>query len=183
MQLEPPEGVQVASARVPPGAAAAVAARAGQPPDLTTRAFPLGGAVDYAYEAGSIELTSGYFATESTHATFDGHTGSSVDTRIPFQVTSTDWQESFRLMTSVMTAAGSDTDPFEVDGVGTFVGVWLGDLAAPRIEARFTGEGLRAWNVVWGAGGGDLVVDVDNSYLYMTNGVFRHDEAELYIDG
>ncbi len=183
IQLEPPEGVQLAPARVPPGAAAAVAGRAGQPPDLTTRAFPLGGSVDYAYEAGSIELTSGYFATESTHATFDGHTGAGSDTRIPFQVASTDWQESFRLMTSVMTAAGADTDPFEVDGVGTFVGVWLGDLAAPRIEARFTGEGLRAWNVVWGTGGGDLVVDVHNSYLYMTNGVFRHDEAELYIDG
>jgi len=183
IQLQPPAGVRLATAEVPPAAAAAVRARAGQPPDLTTRAFPLGGAVEYTAEDGVFDLISGHFATPSTHATFDGRTGSGSDTRIGFRVTSTNWQESFRLMTSVMTAAGSQTEPFEVDGVGTFDGVWLGDLTAPRIEARFAGDGLRAWNVEWGTGGGDLVVDVHNAYLDLTNGVFRHDEAELHVAG
>ena len=183
IQLDPPEGVRLATATVPPGTVAAVAGRAGQPPDLTTSAFPFGGAVDYTIEGGAFEFTSGHFATSATHATFDGHTGSGTATRIPFHVTSTDWQESFRLMTSVMSAAGSPTEPFEVDGVGTFDGVWLGDLAVPRIEATFTGEGLRAWNVEWGTGSGDLVVDVHNSYLDLRSGVFRHGEAELHVDG
>ena len=57
----------------------------------------------------------------------------------------------------------------------------LGDLAAPRIEATFAGEELRAWNVAWGDGTGRIVVE--NSYLDLTNGVFRRDEAELQIDG
>ena len=182
-QLQPPAGVRLATAEVPSDVVAAVRTRATRPPDLTTRAFPLGGAVEYTLEGGVIELTSGYFATSSTHATFDGRIGSGLDTRIPFRVTSTDWQESFRLMTSVMTAAGSQTEPFEVDGAGTFEGVWLGDLIAPRIEARFAGEGLRAWNVEWGTGGGDLIVEVHNASLDITNGVFRHDGAELHVTG
>ena len=57
-------------------------------------------------------------------------------------------------MSAVMTAVGSPTNPFTVDGSGTFDGVMLGDLAAPRIEATFVGEELRAWNVAWGRGTG-----------------------------
>ena len=181
IQLEPPEGVRLASAEVPPGAAVAVAARAQRPPDLTIRAFPFGGGVGYTVEDGWIELTSGRIATPSTHVTFDGRTRSGSESRIPFRVASSNWQESDRLMSAVMTAVGSPTDAFAIDGAGTFDGVMLGDLAAPRVEATFVGAELRAWNVVWGDGTGQIVVE--NSYLDLTNGLFRRDEAELQVDG
>jgi hypothetical protein len=181
IQLEPPDGVRVASADPPPGAAAAVAARAHQSPDLTTRAFVFGGGVDYTIEDGWIELMGGHIATPSTHVTFTGRTRFGDESRIPFQVASSNWQESDRMMAAVMTAVGAQTDPFAVDGVGTFEGVMLGKLTAPRIEATFTGEALRAWDVEWGAGGGELVVE--NSYLDIRGGRFRNGDAELSVDG
>ena len=181
IRLEPPEGVRLASAELPPGAAVAVAARAARPPDLTTRAFLFGGGLEYTIEDGWIELTSGRIATPSTHVTFDGRTRFGDESRIPFQVVSTNWQESDRLMSAVMTAVGSPTSPLTIDGAGTFDGVMVGELAAPRIEATFVGEELRAWNVVWGNGTGRIVVE--NSYLDLTNGVFRRNEAELQVDG
>ena len=181
IQLEPAEGVRPATARVSPGAAAAVRARATQPPDLSTREFAFDGAVDYSIEDGWFDMTAGSIATPSTHVTFEGRTRSGSESRISFRVASANWQESDRLMSAVMTAVGSPTNPIAVDGAGMFDGVMLGDLAAPRIEATFAGEGLRAWNVEWGAGSGELVVE--NSYLDLTNGLFRHDEAEIEVDG
>ena len=188
IQFEPPEGVPLATAEVPPGAAAAVAARAGRTPDLTTHVFPFGGGVGYTIDDGWIDLTAGRIVTSSTHVTFDGRTRFGTEStefgtesRIPFRVASTDWQESDRLMSAVMTALGPPTEPFTVDGAGTFTGVMTGDLGAPRVEARFVGEELRAWNVAWGRGAGQIVVE--DSYLELTDGVFRRDEAELQIDG
>ncbi|MDE0830905.1 MAG: translocation/assembly module TamB domain-containing protein, partial [Vicinamibacterales bacterium] len=181
MQVHPPEGVTLATAELPPGAAQRVASRAGQQPDLTTTEFQVGGALDYVFEGDAIELTSGYIATPSTHVTFDGRTGRDTQTRIPFRATSSDWQEGYRLMTAVMTAVGSPTEPFEVDGAGTFEGVMLGDLARPRVEATFAGEALHAWNVEWGVGGGGVVVE--NGYLEVRNGLFRNDGAEFGADG
>jgi hypothetical protein len=181
IQLHPLEGVTLATAVLAPGAAQRVASRSGQPPDLTTTEFQVGGALDYVFEGDAIELTSGYIATPSTHVTFDGRTGGDAPTRIPFRATSSDWQEGYRLMTAVMTAVGSPTEPFEVDGAGTFEGVMLGDLARPRVEATFAGEALHAWNVDWGVGGGGIVVD--NGYLEVRNGLFRNDGAEFGADG
>ncbi|TDI23172.1 MAG: translocation/assembly module TamB [Acidobacteria bacterium] len=181
IQLEPPEGIRLATAEPAPGVRAAVAARAGRPPDLTSREFLLGGAVDYTLEDGWLELTSGRIATPSTHVTFEGRIRSGAETRIPFQVTSRNWQESDRLLAAVMTAVGTPTDAFPVDGYGTLDGVMLGDVASPRVEATFAGEDVRAWNVEWGAGQGEFVVE--NSYLEVTHGLFRREDAELHVDG
>lgn len=181
IQVNPLEGVTLATAELSPGASQRVASRAGQRPDLTTTEFQVGGALDYVLEGDGIELTSGHIATPSTHVTFDGRTGGGTQTRIPFRATSSDWQEGYRLMTAVMTAVGSPTEPFEVDGAGIFEGVMLGDLARPRVEATFAGEALRAWNVDWGVGGGGIVVD--NGYLELRNGLFRNDGAEFGADG
>ncbi len=177
IQLQPLEGVRLATAQLPSGAAEGVASRGDRPPDLTTTEFQVGGALEYAFEGDAIELTSGYIATPSTHVTFDGRTGGGAQTEIPFRATSTDWQEGYQFMAAVMTAAGSPAEPFEVDGAGTFEGVMLGDLTRPRVEATFTGEALRAWNVEWGVGSGEIVVD--NGYLEVRNGLFRNDGAEF----
>jgi hypothetical protein len=182
IQLDPPDDERLATAGVPSGiVAAAVAARAARQPDLTTRDFVFGGAVDYTLEDGWLELTAGRLATPSTHITFDGRTRSGAETLLPFRVASTNWQESDRLMAAVMTAVGTPTDAFAVDGYGTLDGVMLGDFAAPRIEATFAGEDVRAWNVEWGTGRGEFVVE--NAYLDVSGGMFRNGDSDLRVDG
>ena len=181
LALAPPEGVRLATAATPPEALAAVAARAAGPPDLATREFAFGGTVDYTVEDGWIDLAAGRIATPSTHVTFAGRTRFGAETRIPFQVTSANWQESDRLMVAVMTAVGSPSGAIAVDGLGTLDGVMLGEFAAPRIEATFAGQAIRAWNVGWGTGQGEFVVE--DGYLDVVAGRFAHDDAELEVDG
>ena len=181
MRLYPPTGVRLAGPAPDPGAGAAAADRRGQPPDLTTRTFALGGQVAYRATGEVLDLDAGRLATPSTHVAFGGRTAWGADTRIPFRVASSNWQESDRLMAAVMTAAGTPTRPFAVDGYGTLDGVFLGDLASPRIEAVFAGEDVRAWNVEWGAGRGEFLVE--NSYLDVIGGSFRRGDSALLIDG
>ena len=179
--LVPPADIQVATNEIPPETDVLVAGRAGQPADLTTRTFPFGGGVEYSIGDGWTELTNGRLATASTHVVFEGRTRAGAESRIPFKVVSRNWQESDRLMSSVMTAVGAVTNPFAVDGYGTLDGVMLGDVMAPRIEATFNGEAIRAWRVDWGAGRGEFFVE--NGYLDVRGGHFRRDEAELQVDG
>lgn len=181
VRLSPPAGVRLAGPEPDPGAAAAVAGRRGRPPDLTTRTFPFGGRVEYRATGAGLELSEGYLATPATHIGFGGGTAWGADTRITFDVASADWQESDRLMAAVMTAVGTPTDPFAVDGYGTLDGVLLGDLGSPRVEATFAGEDVRAWNVEWGTGRGEFVVE--NSYLDVIGGDFRRGDSAMEIDG
>ena len=181
LRLSPPAGVRLAGPDPDPGAAAAVAARREQPPDLTTRTFPFGGQVEYRATGAGLELGEGYLATPTTHIAFGGRTAWGADTRIAFDVSSANWQESDRLMAAVMTAVGTPTSPFTVDGYGTLDGVLLGDLASPRVEAIFAGEDVRAWNVEWGTGRGEFVVE--NSYLDVIGGDFRRGGSAMGIDG
>ena len=181
ISLTPPEGMRVAGPELPASAGVAVEARAGREPDLLTFAFPFGGGVDYRMQDGWIELANGQLATPSTHITFDGRSRFGTETEIPFSVVSTDWQESDRLLAATMTAFGAPTGTFAIDGAGRFDGVMLGDVSDPRVEARFDGEGLRAWNVEWGHGAGELVVE--NGYLDLSDGVFRRGAAQLSVDG
>ena len=181
VRLNPPAGVQLAGADPGPAAPGAVAARREQPPDLTTRTFQFGGQVEYRATNAELALERGHLATPSTRIAFQGRTAWGADTRIPFEVASSNWQESDRLMAAVMTAAGAPTDPFAVDGYGTLDGILLGDLALPRIEAAFAGGGVRAWNVEWGAGRGEFLVE--NAYLDVIRGEFRRGDGVLRVDG
>ncbi len=181
VRLVPPAGVRLAGPDPDPGAAAAVAGRREQPPDLTTRTFPFGGQVEYRAAGTGLELSESYLATPTTHIAFGGGTAWGADTRITFDVSSANWQESDRLMAAVMTAVGTRTNPFAVDGYGTLDGVLLGDLASPRVEATFAGEDIRAWSVEWGTGRGEFVVE--NSYLDVIGGDFRRGDSAMEIDG
>ncbi len=181
VRLAPPAGVRLAGPEPHAGAAAGVAGRRDRPPDLTTRTFALGGQIDYRATGEGLALEDAWLATPSTHIAFGGRTAWGADTRVAFDVASENWQESDRLMAAVMTAAGSPTTPFAVDGYGTLDGVLLGDLASPRVEAIFAGEDVRAWNVDWGTGRGEFVVE--DSYLDVIDGDFRRGDAALAIDG
>ena len=181
VRLVPPAGVRLAGPEPDPGAAAGVAARREQPSDLTTRNFSLGGQVEYRATGEGLEVGDAYLATPSTYIVFGGRTAWGADTRIAFDVASANWQESDRLMAAIMTAAGTPTGAFAVDGYGTLDGVLLGDLASPRVEATFAGEDVRAWNVDWGTGRGEFVVE--DSYLDVIDGEFRRGDSAMAIDG
>ena len=56
-----------------------------------------------------------------------------------------------------------------------------GALAAPRIEAAFAGDEIEAWNVEWGRGEGDIVVE--DGILEVTDGRFRQAASSLAVDG
>ncbi|MEE2636558.1 MAG: translocation/assembly module TamB domain-containing protein, partial [Acidobacteriota bacterium] len=181
VELAPADGMRLATSEISPLVEARVVARGDEPADLTTREFAFGGSVSYKADATRLEFAPGYIATPSTHVVFEGRTDWGANTTIPFRVVSTNWQESDRLMAAVMTGVGTPTSAFAVDGYGTLDGAVSGHLGRPRIEATFAGELIRAWNVEWGAGRGEFVVD--DAYLNVVGGRFLRDGSELLVDG
>jgi hypothetical protein len=84
---------------------------------------------------------------------FDGTTDWGRASRLPFHVSSRDWQESHRFLAGIMTMVAAPTASVPLGGVGEIGGVMVGDLGNPRVEGSFTGRAMRAWNVSWGARG------------------------------
>ena len=164
-----------------PAAAPEAYAAAPFAPDGAPWSFPVGGAVTYAITPDGIEIEPGRLATPFTEIRFQGWTAYGGESRIPFNVTSADWQESDRLMASMLTAFGVPTGEIAVGGRGSLDGVMLGTFASPRIEASFDGQDIRAWNVAWGAGRG--AITVENSYLDVAGGRFERGPAALLVDG
>ena len=143
--------------------------------------FPFGGDMRFTFEPDGVDIAPSWFATPLTAMTFEGRTTWGRRSRIPFHVASADWQESDRVMAAVMTAFGRPTGDLTIDGHGTMTGVMLGALASPRIEAAFAGDAIEAWNVEWGRGEGDIVVE--DGILEVTAGRFRQAASSLAVDG
>ena len=80
-----------------------------------------------------------------------------------------------------MTAFGAPTRAIPIDGVGKFDGVMLGAFRRPRIEGRFTGSEMRAWDVNWGDVDGDFVVE--NSYANISRAVIRKGLSRMDVTG
>ena len=57
----------------------------------------------------------------------------------------------------------------------------LGAFRRPRIEGRFTGSEMRAWDVNWGDIDGDFVVE--NSYANISRAVIRKDLSRMDVTG
>ncbi|MBP1635368.1 MAG: putative protein involved in outer rane biosis [Acidobacteria bacterium] len=88
------------------------------------------------------------------------------------------------MLASVLTAFGSPTGVVAVGGVGghgEFRGVMLGDFRDPRIEGRFAGAQMRAWDVVWGDGDADLVIE--DGYVDVTGGRASKAGGVIRADG
>ena len=49
----------------------------------------------------------------------------------------------------------------------------LESFSKPRIEGHFIGDRMRAWDIVWGRGVADLVIE--NSYVDIKKSVIEHD--------
>ena len=89
---------------------------------------------------------------------FNGSTAYGDRSRLPFHVTSSDWQESDQVLAGILTDFGSQTTAVAFGGRGEFDGLMTGAFRRPRVEGEFSGEDLRAWDTPWGGAAGHLVI-------------------------
>lgn len=150
-------------------------------PDGEPWQFPVGSEIDLTFGPDAIELAPSWMATPLTAVSFEGRTKWGQESAIPFEVVSADWQESHRLMAAIMTAFDRPTGEIAVAGYGSMSGVMRGAFLSPRIEATFDGDDVRAWNVDWGHGAGELVVE--GGFLDVTEGLFRDADSALRVNG
>ena len=142
----------------------------------------ISGALEYSFDGPRVQMTGGELATDDTFVTFSGTTTWSGEASyVPFHVTSANWQESDRLLAGLMTAFGASTRAVEMDGAGEFDGVLLGAFRRPRIEGRFRGQAMRAFDVVWGDAQGDVVIE--NSYANVTNAIITRGPSRIDVAG
>ena len=143
--------------------------------------LPIAGQVSYTIDPEWIRLERSWAATERTYVEFDGQTAYGQRSRIPFHVTSLDWQDSDRLLAGIMTAFGAPTGAVPVGGHGEFDGVLLDAFTRPRIQGTMRSEGMRAWDVMWGSGRADLAIE--NSYVFVSNATMASGDGEIRADG
>lgn len=183
--VTPPEGMIPLGRDLPPGAAAAARRRAEvQGPFSNHRPLsPVGFSASLGYElhGSTINLYDGTFATPETYVAFQGVTDAGEQSRIPFHVTSANWQESDRLLAGIMTAFGATTSAIPVDGIGEFDGVMLGAFRRPRIEGELVGHEMRAFDVTWGSVDGHVIVE--NSYATVRQAAVRRGLSRIDVDG
>ncbi len=180
-----PAGVTAMGPAVPDGAEEAADVRAATAgpfsPHVALAPLAVAGEIAYTFTGDALEFAPSRFATEDTFVSFDGRTAWGRASRLPFRVTSRNWQESHRLLAGIMTMVASPTGAVPIDGVGAFDGVMLGDLANPRVEGSFSGRAMRAWNVTWGALEGQAVIE--NSYALVRQAVMTKGGARLDVEG
>ena len=58
---------------------------------------PIAGDITYRFDRDGIDIGPSRFATPSTYVEFEGRTAYGDNSRMPFHVSSADWQESDRL--------------------------------------------------------------------------------------
>jgi hypothetical protein len=185
VSITPPPGVNVIGSRLPAEATAEAEGRAlEQGPFSNHRPLlpvGIGGHLTYRFDPAALWLEPSEVATADTYVAFEGATAWGDRSKIPFRVTSTNWQESDRLLAGIMTAFGASTMAIPIDGVGRFDGVMLGAFNRPRIEGRFVGDKLHAWGVTWGAVDADFVVE--NAYANISRAVLRDGFSQIDVTG
>jgi hypothetical protein len=186
LSVLPPSGVEVMDESLD-GARAADSGHASHewgpfgPGELPAH-LPIAGDLTYRFGPALVEIDPSRFATERTHVAFSGSTSwSGQDLMFRFRATSADWQESDQVLAGILTSVGSPTRPTSFGGRGEFDGTLTGSLRRTRVEGRFTGEDLRAWDTIWGEGSAHIVVE--NGYVQVTDGVVRRSESEIRADG
>jgi hypothetical protein len=184
--VTPAAGAALMTRDLPAGAVAATEARALLQGPFNNQTpiepVPIGGALDYAFDGDGVRINAGELATAETFITFNGATNwSGEGSRLPFHVTSANWQESDRFLAGLMTAFGAPTRAVEMDGAGEFDGVLVGAFRRPRIEGHFKGRAMRAFDVIWGDAEGDVVVE--NAYANVATAVITRGESRMEVAG
>jgi len=185
VSIAPPAGTAVIGSRLPPDSALRAEGRATvQGPfsnHLPGGPVGIGGRMTYRFDPAAIWIEPSEIATSETYVAFEGASAWGERSKLPFRVTSTNWQESDRLLAGIMTAFGVPTLAIPIDGIGRFEGVMLGAFSRPRIEGRFIGAELRAWGVTWGEVDADFVVE--NSYANISRAVMRDGFSQIDVTG
>ena len=150
-------------------------------PDRPLGYVPMAGRIAYRLDPEWITLGRSWAATPKTYVEFEGRTAWGVRSRIPFHVTSLDWQESDRVLAGIMTMFGSPTGAVPIGGHGEFDGVMLNAFSRPRIEGTFTGDAMHAWNVRWGAG--TARVAIENGYAHVAESRIVSGDSEITAAG
>ncbi len=145
------------------------------------RHLPTSGELVYRFGPDEVTIESGRFATEHTHVTFSGTTAWGERSRLPFHVTSSDWQESDQVLVGIMSDVGSPKGPVAFGGRGEFDGLMTGAFREPRVEGTFTGDDVRAWDTTWGSATSRLVIE--NGYVNIAGGLVRLGGSEIHADG
>ena len=138
--------------------------------------IPIAGDVAYRYGPDTVDVENGRFITEKTNVAFSGRTAWGGQSNFHFHVVSGDWQESDQVLAGILTDFGSRTGAVTFGGRGEFDGDMTGPMRRPRVEGRFSGEDMRAWDTNWGSGQAHIVVE--NSYVTIGDGVVRTDVRE-----
>src|SRR3954464_8338463 len=149
--------------------------------ELPDAAIPIGGDITYSFDRDAIDVGPSRIATPETYVEMEGRTAYGEQSRMPFHVTSSDWQQSDRVFAAILTAFGSRTGAIQVGGYGTFDGVMLESFKRPRIEGTFVGERMNAFNVEWGRAAGSAVIQ--NSYADVKNVVITSGDSSITADG
>jgi hypothetical protein len=148
---------------------------------LPLNPVPIGGELTYAFDPAWIDVAPSHVATPDTYVEFAGRTAYGDRSHMPFHVTSSDWQESDRLLAGLMTAFGAPTRPIPIGGYGTFDGTMFESFRRPRIEGTFAGERMTAWDVNWGTVRGAAVIE--NSYTDVKDVVITSGDSTIRADG
>ena len=143
--------------------------------------FPMGADLEVIFGPDEIDISPSWIATPLTAVEFHGETAWGKRSSIPFEVTSANWQESDRLLVSMMTAFGRPTGEMTVGGYGTMVGEMRDDFLSPLVEAQFDGDDVTAWNVDWGHGEGNVVVE--RGILDVSDGMFNDSDSSIRVNG
>jgi autotransporter translocation and assembly factor TamB len=141
----------------------------------------VGGHLKYRYTPEWIDVEPGWAATRRTYVEVQGRTAYGERSQIPFHVTSSDWQESDRVLAAVIGAFGSPTHAIAFGGSGTFDGSMTGAFRGPRVEGHFTGDRVRAWDVEWGHTDAQIVIE--HAYADVTNGVITRGDSRIDVEG
>ena len=142
---------------------------------------PLEADLVYTYDPEWVDFAPSRLATAETYVELEGRTAYGDRSQIDFHVTSADWQESDRVFAGSLTAFGAPTGVFPVGGHGMFDGAMLNNVRSPRIEGRFAGERMRAFDVVWGTVTGFAAIE--NSYADVSDTLITDGDSVMHADG
>nr|MBA2301933.1 translocation/assembly module TamB domain-containing protein [Acidobacteriota bacterium] len=183
--VEPPAGVTTMGRDLSADLVAAQAALGEEAGPFNPRRpigyVPVAGRVEYTLDPEWVTVHDSWVATQKTHVEFEGQTAYYQRSRIPFRVTSLDWQESDRVFAGILTAFGSSASAVPVGGTGRFDGVMLGAFNDPRIEGTFSGDRMRAWDVVWGRGEADVIIE--DSYVNVSRSSLTSEGSAINATG
>ena len=165
-RIDPPDGLVLATPDLPAVPRAAAPEPAEFDPHRRMGPLVLGVNTSYTIDPEGLTFADSWAATSHSYIKFSGRLARD-SSRFPFHVTSHDWQESDRLLASIMTAISGPTGAVQVAGRGTFDGEMTGSFSAPLIQGRFAGEAMRVWDVTWGRASGDIVIQ--GGYVTLSN--------------